>query len=103
MGNTKVLQLGGRVMKKMTFEIQVSPWLTEEGLHINLYAGDSDIETELKFTLEELVDKEISYHTLHGKLQDPKILDGLIKYLEDVTEYAKNKWKSFHKLCTENA
>jgi hypothetical protein len=78
-------------MNKMTFEIQVSPWLTEEGLHINLYAGDSNTETELNFTLEELVDKEISYHTLHGKLQDPKILDGLIKYLEDVTEYAKKQ------------
>ena len=75
----------------MTFEIQVSPWLNEEGLYINLYAGDSD--TELNFTLQDLVDKEISYHTLHGKLQDPKILDGLIKYLEDVADYAKKRVK----------
>ena len=80
-------------MKKMTFEIAVSPWLNEEGLYIHLYAGDSDTETELNFTLQDLVDKEISYHTLHGKLQDPKILDGLIKYLEDVTDYAKKRVK----------
>ena len=80
-------------MKKMTFEIQVSPWLTEEGLHINLYAGDSDTETELNFTLEELVDDEIIANTFNGKLQDPKILDGLIKYLDDVADYAKKRIK----------
>jgi len=45
-------------MNKMTIEIQVSPWLNEDGLAVNLYAGDSDIETELKFTLEELVIKK---------------------------------------------
>jgi hypothetical protein len=28
-------------MKKMTFEIEVSPWLSEEGLNINLYTCDS--------------------------------------------------------------
>jgi hypothetical protein len=75
----------------MTIDIEVSPWLTEEGLHINLYAGDSDTETELNFTLQDLVDKEIIAHTVNGKLQDPKILDGLIKYLEDVAEYAKKR------------
>jgi hypothetical protein len=80
-------------MKKMTFEIQVSPWLTEEGLHITLYAGDSDTETELNFTLQELVDDEINANTVHGKLQDPKILRGLIKYLDDVADYAKKRIK----------
>ena len=80
-------------MNKMTIEIQVSPWLTEEGLHINLYAGDSDIETELKFTLEELVDNEINAYTVDGKLRETELLDGLIKYLEDVTEYAKRQVK----------
>lgn len=78
-------------MKKMTIDIEVSPWLNEEGLHINLYAGDSDTETELNFTLQDLVDHEINAHTVNGKLRDPKILDGLIKYLDDVAEYAKKR------------
>lgn len=80
-------------MKKMTIDIDVSPCLTEEGLHINLYAGDSDTETELNFTLQELVDKEIYAHTFNGELRDPKILDGLIKYLDDVADYAKKRIK----------
>ena len=80
-------------MKKMTFEIEVSPWLNEDGLVVNLYARDSDIETELNFTLEELVDNEINAYTIDGKLQEPWLLDGLIKYLEDVTEYAKRQVK----------
>ena len=80
-------------MKKLTFEIEVSPWLNEDGLVMNLYAGDSDIETELNFTLEELVDNEINAYTIDGKLQEPWLLDGLIKYLEDVTEYAKRQVK----------
>ncbi len=82
------LMKGESVMKKMTIDIEVSPWLTEEGLHINLYAGNSDTETELNFTLQDLVDKEIDAHTFNGKLRDPKILDGLIKYLDDVADYA---------------
>jgi hypothetical protein len=80
-------------MKKLTFEIEVSPWLNEDGLVVNLYARDSDIETELNFTLEELVDNEINAYTIDGKLQEPWLLDGLIKYLEDVTEYAKRQVK----------
>jgi hypothetical protein len=80
-------------MKKMTFEIEVSPWLNEDGLVVNLYARDSDIETELNFTLEELVDNEINAYTVDGKLREPELLDGLIKYLEDVTEYAKRQVK----------
>lgn len=80
-------------MKKLTFEIEVSPWLNEDGLVMNLYAGDSDIETELNFTLEELVDNEINAYTVDGKLREPELLDGLIKYLEDVTEYAKRQVK----------
>jgi hypothetical protein len=80
-------------MKKLTFEIEVSPWLNEDGLVVNLYARDSDIETELNFTLEELVDNEINAYTIDGKLQEPWLLDGLIKYLEDVTEYAKKQVK----------
>ena len=80
-------------MKKLTFEIEVSPWLNEDGLVMNLYARDSDIETELNFTLEELVDNEINAYTIDGKLQEPWLLDGLIKYLEDVTEYAKRQVK----------
>ena len=80
-------------MKKLTFEIEVSPWLNEDGLVMNLYAGDSDIETELNFTLEELVDNEINAYTIDGKLHEPELLDGLIKYLEDVTEYAKRQVK----------
>jgi hypothetical protein len=58
-------------MKKLTFEIEVSPWLNEDGLVVNLYARDSDIETELNFTLEELVDNEINAYTIDGKLQEP--------------------------------
>ena len=80
-------------MKKLTFEIEVSPWLNEDGLVMNLYAGDSDIETELNFTLEELVDNEINAYTIDGKLQEPWLLEGLIKYLEDVTDYAKKRIK----------
>jgi hypothetical protein len=80
-------------MKKLTFEIEVSPWLNEDGLVMNLYARDSDIETELNFTLEELVDNEINAYTVDGKLREPELLDGLIKYLEDVTEYAKRQVK----------
>ena len=80
-------------MKKMTFEIEVSPWLNEDGLVVNLYARDSDIETELNFTLEELVDNEINAYTVDGKLREPELLDGLIKYLEDVTDYAKRQVK----------
>jgi len=80
-------------MKKMTIEIQVSPWLNEDGLAVNLYAGDSDIETELKFTLEELVDNEINAHTIDGKLQEPWLLDGVIQSLEKATEYAKSRVK----------
>ena len=80
-------------MKKLTFEIEVSPWLNEDGLVVNLYARDSDIETELNFTLEELVDNEINAYTIDGKLQEPWLLEGLIKYLEDVTDYAKKRIK----------
>ena len=36
---------------KVLFEIEVSPWLNEEGLEVSLYTRDSDIETELNFTL----------------------------------------------------
>ena len=80
-------------MKKITFEIQVSPWLTEEGLHINLYAADSDTETELNFTLQDLVNDEIIANTVHGKLIEPELLDGFIKYLDDVADYAKKRVK----------
>ena len=76
---------------KVLFEIEVSPWLNEEGLEVSLYTRDSDIETELNFTLEELVDNEINAYTLDGKLQEPWLLEGLIKYLEDVTDYAKKR------------
>jgi len=78
-------------MKKMTFDIEVSLWLNEEGLAVNLYADYSDIETDLKFTLEELVDNEINAHTFNGKLQEPELLDELIKYLDDVADYAKKR------------
>jgi len=78
-------------MKKMTFDIEVSPWLNEDGLSVNLYAVYSDIETELKFTLEELVDNEINAHTVDGKLREPWLLDDVIKCLENVTEYAKKR------------
>jgi hypothetical protein len=78
---------------KVLFEIEVSPWLNEEGLEVSLYTRDSDIETELNFTLEELVDNEINAYTLDGKLQEPWLLEGLIKYLEDVTDYAKKRIK----------
>ena len=80
-------------MKKITIEIQVSPWLTEEGLHINLYAADSDTETELNFTLQDLVNDEIIANTVHGKLIEPELLDGFIKYLDDVADYAKKRVK----------
>ena len=80
-------------MKKLTFEIEVSPWLSEEGLNINLYTGDSGIETELNFTLQELVDNEISAYTIDGKLQEPWLLDGVIQSLEKATEYAKKRVK----------
>ena len=80
-------------MKKMTIEIQVSPWLNEDGLSVNLYAGDSDIETELKFTLEELVDKEINAYTIDGKLREPWLLDGVIQSLEKATQHAKKRVK----------
>ena len=80
-------------MNKVTFEIEVYPWLSEEGLNINLYTGDSDIETELSFTLEELIDNEINAQTFRGKLRDPKMLDGLINCLQNVTRYAKKRVK----------
>jgi len=80
-------------MKKMTIDIEVSPWLNEEGLAVNLYAVYSDIETDLKFTLEELVDNEINAHTIDGKLQEPWLLDGVIQSLEKATEYAKRRVK----------
>lgn len=80
-------------MKKITFEIQVSPWLTEEGLHINLYAGDSDIETELNFTLEELINKELSCYTIANVLVDSEKADSVLEYLEKVTEYTKKRIK----------
>ena len=80
-------------MKKMTIEIQVSPWLNEDGLSVNLYAGDSNIETELNFTLEELIDNEINAYTVDGKLREPWLLDDVIKCLEDATEYAKKQVK----------
>lgn len=80
-------------MKKMTIDIEVSPWLNEEGLYINLYTSDSGIETELNFTLQELVDNEINAYTVDGKLQEPWLLDGVIQYLEDVAEYAKKRVK----------
>lgn len=82
-------------MKKMTIDIEVSPWLTDEGLHVYLYAGD--IEAELDFTLQELVDKEIDAHTFNGKLPTPRLLDGLIKYLEDVADYAKKRVREVEK------
>ena len=78
---------------KVLFEIEVSPWLNEEGLEVSLYTRDSDIETELNFTLEELVDNEINAYTIDGKLQEPWLLEGLLKYLEDVTDYAKKRIK----------
>ena len=78
-------------MKKMTFDIEVSPWLTEEGLHINLYVNDSYIETELDFTLQDLIDDEIIANTVHGNLIEPELLDGFIKYLDDVADYAKKR------------
>ena len=78
-------------MKKMTIDIEVSPWLNEEGLYVNLYTSDSGIETELNFTLQQLVDNEIDAYTVAGKLQEPWLLDGFIEYLEDVAEYAKKR------------
>jgi len=78
-------------MKKVTIDIEVNAWLNEEGLHINLYVGDSDIETESNFTLQDLVDDEIKAHIFNGKLPTPRLLDGLIKYLEDVADYAKKR------------
>ena len=80
-------------MKKMTIDIEVSPWLNEDGLAVNLYAVYSGIETELKFTLEELVDNEINAYTVDGKLQEPWLLDGVIQSLEKATEYAKSRVK----------
>ena len=80
-------------MKKLTFEIEVSPWLNEDGLVVNLYARDSDIETELNFTLEELVDNEIDAYTIDGKLREPWLLDGVIQSLEKATQHAKKRVK----------
>jgi len=80
-------------MKKMTFDIEVSPWLTEEGLHINLYVNDSYIETELDFTLQDLIDDEIIANTVHGNLIEPELLDGFIKYLEKAAQHAKKRVK----------
>jgi len=77
----------------MTFEIEVSPWLNEDGLVVNLYAGDSDIETKLNLTLEELVDNKINAYTVDGKLRKPWLLDGVIQSLERATEYAKRRVK----------
>ena len=80
-------------MKKMTIDIEVSPWLNEEGLAVNLYAVYSDIETELNFTLQELVDNEINAHTIDGKLQEPWLLDGVIQSLEKAAQHAKKRVK----------
>jgi hypothetical protein len=78
---------------KVTFEIEVQPWLNEEGLTISLYSENGDIETELNFTLEELINKELSCYTIANVLIDKPKAESVLEYLEKVTEYTKKRIK----------
>jgi hypothetical protein len=78
---------------KVAFEIEVQPWLNEDGLNISLYSENGDIETELNFTLEELINKELSCYTIANVLIDSEKADSVLAYLEKVTEYTKKRIK----------
>ena len=80
-------------MEAITIEIDISPWLDEEGLNISLFLGDSDVPTETQFSLEELIDKEIEAHTVAGKLLDPDELNCFVKSLRKAFKYAKKRVK----------
>jgi hypothetical protein len=56
---------------KVAFEIEVQPWLNEDGLNISLYSENCDIDTEVTFTLEELIN-ELSCYTINVLIDKPK-------------------------------
>lgn len=83
----------GLGMKKITIDVDISPWLDEEGLTVSIFAGESDTEIDVPFTLEELIDKEIESHTVAGKLIEPDTLKGFVKSLRKAFKYAEKRVK----------
>ena len=80
-------------MTALTIEIDISPWLDEEGLNIALFLGDFYVPIETQVSLKELIDEQIEAHTVAGKLLEPDILKGFIKSLRKAFKYAEKRVK----------
>ena len=80
-------------MTALTIEIDISPWLDEEGLNIALFLGDFDVPIETQFSLKELIDEQIEAYTVAGKLIDPNELNCFVKSLRKAFKYAEKRVK----------
>ena len=80
-------------MTALTIEIDISPWLDEEGLNIALFLGDFDVPIETQVSLKELIDKQIEAYTVAGKIIDFRELQGFVKSLRKAFKYAEKRVK----------
>jgi hypothetical protein len=80
-------------MKAVTLDIDVSPWLDEDGLSIALFVGDEDVAQDLNFTLEELIDRELDAHTVAGALVETEAAKQFIRSLRRAFKYAEKRVK----------
>ena len=82
--------------EEVYIEIDASPWIDEKGVLTSIWLGDAcEPSYEQLFTYDELVDKELESHTVHGRLIGDNIdaAELFVKKLEEVAKYARKRFE----------
>ena len=86
--------------EKVYIEIDASPWMDAGGVDTTVYIGDTDEPAYSEVTsFEDLVDKELQAHTVHGKLTNEYGHDNItpaeefVVALEQTALYARKRFE----------
>ena len=86
--------------EKVYIEIDASPWMDAEGVMSSVWLGDAcEPCYENKQSYEELINKELEAHTVHGKLTNEYGCDNIgeaekfVLALEQATTYARRRFE----------
>lgn len=88
--------------EKVYIEIDASPWMDADGVETCVYIGDAcEPCYEQRVSYEELVDKELEAHTIHGRLTNEYGYDNIRdaeKFVVALEEAAKRARALFEDL-----
>lgn len=87
-------------MSKVYIEIDASPWMDAEGVLTSVFMGDAcEPCYEERVSYEELIDRELEAHTVHGKLTAEYGHDNIgdaekfVVALEEAAVYARRRFE----------